>query len=411
MFVFYGSWGDNMRVVVLGGAGTVGSWTARSLIASEFFDEVILADVDVEKMKKLVEELGGNISYLKVNVENSEALKDAIKNVDVVVNCVGPFYKYGPKILGTVIDAGKNYVDICDDYDATLKMFELDEKARINGISALIGMGSSPGASNIFAKFCSDYLLDEIESIDIYHAHGGEPYEGPGVIKHRIHSMLIDIPVFDNGELKSVRFMNESGKSLIKEIEFPELGKFKVYPYPHPETITLPRYIKGLKWVMNRGVVLPEEYMKLIVDIVKIGMISEEPLEVYGCRVSPIDFAVAYIIKRREELLKKTGLTEPVGAIKIVVKGVEKGKRVQYVATATSKGGMMEGTGIPAAIGTILMGSGKIKMKGVFPPEAAVNPMDVFEWAGKFRKKGKSIGIKLNRIDEEGNVKEIPLPI
>lgn len=400
-----------MRVVVLGGAGTVGSWTARSLVASGFFDEVILADIDVEKMKKLAEELGGNISYLKVNVENSEVIKNAVKNVDVVVNCVGPFYKYGPKILGTVIDAGKNYVDICDDYDATLKMFELDEKAKETGISALIGMGSSPGASNIFAKFCSDYLLDEIESIDIYHAHGGEPYEGPGVIKHRIHSMLIDIPVFDNGELKSVRFLDESGKSLIEEVEFPELGKIKVYPYPHPETITLPRYIKGLKWVMNRGVILPEEYMKLIIDIVKIGMISDEPLKVYGHRIAPIDFAVAYIIKRREEILKKAGLIEPVGAIKIVVKGVEKGKRVQYVVTATSKGGMMEGTGVPAAIGTILMASGKIEMKGAFPPEAAVNPMDAFEWAGKFRKKGKGIRIKLKRVDEKGNVKEIPLPI
>jgi len=57
------------------------------------------------------------------------------------------------------------------------------------------------------------------------------------------------------------------------------------------------------------------------------------------------------------------------------------------------------------------MASGKIEMKGVFPPEAAVNPMDAFVWAGKFRKKGRTIGVKVTRIDEEGNVKEIPLPI
>lgn len=400
-----------MRVVVLGGAGTVGSWTVRSLVVSDVFDEVILADIDVEKMKKLVTELGGKVSYLKVDAEKPETVKEALEHVDVVVNCVGPFYKYGPKILKTTIETGKNYVDICDDYDATLKMFELDGEAREAGVSALIGMGSSPGASNLFVKFCSDYLLEETESVDIYHAHGGEPYEGPGVIKHRIHSMLIDIPVFDNGKLRSVKFLEENGESLIEEVEFPELGKFKVYPYPHPETITLPRYIKGLKWVMNRGVVLPEEYMKLIIEIVKLGLISEEPIEVHGYKIAPIDFAVSYIIEKRKELLRKAGLTEPVGAVKIVIRGVEKGKRVEYVVTATSKGGMMEGTGVPAAIGAILMASGKIEMKGVFPPEAAVNPMDAFVWVGKFRKKGKTIGVKVKKIDEEGNVKEIPLPI
>jgi len=44
-------------------------------------------------------------------------------------------------------------------------------------------------------------------------------------------------------------------------------------------------------------------------------------------------------------LLRKAGPTEPVGAVKIVIRGVEKRKRVEYVVTAKSKGGMMEGTG------------------------------------------------------------------
>jgi len=396
--------------VVLGGAGIVGSWTARGLLMSDVFDEVILADINAARAKEVAEKLGGNVSYREVNAESPESIKEAVKDVDIVVNCVGPFYRYGPPILETAIKAGKNYVDICDDYDATLKMLELDSMAKEAGVSALIGMGSSPGAANVFVKFCAEQIMEEAHSVDIYHAHGGDP-EGPGVIKHRIHSMLIDIPVFDNGQLKTVKFLEESGRALIQEVEFPEIGKCKVYPYPHPETITLPRYIKGLKWVMNRGVVLPEEYFELIIKIVSLGMIEEEPIEVAGQKIAPIDFVASYVLKRREELLKKAGITEPIGALKIVIGGVEKGKKVQYVAEAVSRGGMMEGTAIPAAIGAILMAQGKIEMKGVFPPEAAVNPMDVFEWAGKFRKGGASIGVKVKKVDEEGRVKEIPLPI
>ena len=50
----------------------------------------------------------------------------------------------------------------------------MDENARKAGISALVGMGSSPGISNLLVKFCANALLREVELIDIYHAHGGD---------------------------------------------------------------------------------------------------------------------------------------------------------------------------------------------------------------------------------------------
>jgi saccharopine dehydrogenase (NAD+, L-lysine-forming) len=178
----------------------------------------------------------------------------------------------------------------------------------------------------------------------------------------------------------------------------------------------LPKYLKGVKWVMNRGVVLPIEYMELIMDMVRLGITIDDPLDVGGRKIVPLDFAVAYIIKRREDLSKKYGYTQPMGGVKVVVAGKEKGKKVQYVVNAASTGGMMEGTGTPAAIGAILMASvrgrtPKIKAKGVFPAEAGVDPVDAFEWAGKFKEKGGGIGIKVEKIDEEGKAKPVPLPI
>ena len=405
----------NMKVTVLGGAGAIGRSAAKALVASKFFDEIMLVDIEEEKVRSVSKECGGNTKCAKADIGKPETIMSVIKDADVVLNCTGPFYETGPKVLEMAIQAKKNYVDVCDDYDATIKMLGLDEKAKKAGISALMGMGSSPGASNLFAKFCATTLLSEVDSVDIYHAHGGEPFEGPGVIKHRIHGMTMDIPVFDK-ELKTVKFFGESGKAMIQEVEFPDLGTYKVFPYPHPETITLPKYLKGVKWVMNRGVVLPIEYMEVIMDIVKSGMTSVKPIAVSGHEIAPLDFAIAYILEKRAELNKKTGMTEPMGGVKVVVKGKEKGKKVQYVVYATSTGGMMEGTGTPAAIGALLMATvntskPKIRIKGVFPPEAGVDPIDAFEWAGKFSKSGSGIGIKAQKIDEAGNAKPIPLPL
>jgi len=55
------------------------------------------------------------------------------------------FYKTVKKILSTVIDLGINYVDVCDDVDVTIDILNMDEQARKAGISAVIGMGNSPG--------------------------------------------------------------------------------------------------------------------------------------------------------------------------------------------------------------------------------------------------------------------------
>jgi len=93
----------------------------------------------------------------------------------------------------------------------------MDEKAKRAGVSALIGMGSSPGVANVLVRFCTDSLLDQVESVDIYHAHGGEKIEGAAVVKHRIHSMKMDIPVFLDGKFTAVKLFEESGRALEEE--------------------------------------------------------------------------------------------------------------------------------------------------------------------------------------------------
>lgn len=394
-----------MNIILLG-AGAVGRVAAKTLASSGLFSEIVIGDLYEDQAKIVAEKLGSIGSYIRVNVLDKPSLIEVLKEFPLVLNCTGPFYICGPPTLAAAIDAKINYVDICDDYDATVKMLKMNEYAIKNGVSALIGMGSSPGLANILAKFAANLLFEEVESIDIYHAHGGEPMEGPAVVKHRMHSMMIDIPVFLDGEFKTVRLFEESGRMLEEEVEFPGIGKFKVYAYPHPETITLPKYInKGLKRVTNLGLVLPSKYAELIKTLVKIGMTGEKPIKIGEQEMSPLEFAVSFILHKRKELIREAGLTEPIGSVKVVVKGKTDSKRYAYAFSLSSKGrGMGEGTGIPAAIGAILMAKGKIKMKGVFPPEAAVDPIDVILLAKEILSgMGGELPMIVERIDEAGN--------
>ncbi|MDO8056717.1 MAG: saccharopine dehydrogenase C-terminal domain-containing protein [Candidatus Hermodarchaeota archaeon] len=274
-------------------------------------------------------------------------------------------------------------------------------------------MGSSPGVSNLLVKFAAEQLLERVDAVDIYHAHGGEPTEGAAVVAHRIHAMTSEIPMFLDGKQQTVRFFDDDGVALREEVAFHQIGTYLCYPYPHPETITLPNYISCQR-VTNKGTVLPERYFQFIMDLVQLGLTGEEPITVKGVQVAPRDFTIGYIIKERERILEETQFGVQRGCAKIVVSGFKEGKPHQYVFSLWSIGQAMgEGTGIPAAIGTTLMQRGKIPTKGVFPPEATVNPMEFLavmqEVLNLERMTGASSPLLIESVDANGNVKELSL--
>ncbi len=404
------------KVIVLGGCGAVGSVAVKTLAKQDIISEVIIGDWNIEKAQKLAKELGPKVSAVKVNAEDAETIKAAVKGCDIVLNCVGPFYKTVKTILSTVISLGINYVDVCDDVDVTIDILNMDDQAKKAGILAVIGMGSSPGISNLMAKFAAESLLDETDSIDFFHAHGGEAIEGEGVIGHRFHCMTIDVPMFLDGKLTYVKYFEPDGIALRQTFEFPILGEVPLYPYPHPEQITIPRYIKT-KQVTNKGSVIPNEYYNLTRDLCGLGLASKEPLNVKGVTVTPYDFAMAYIIKEREKILKKLNFGKQRGCLSIVAKGKKGGKYREYRFHLASRSEALgEGTGIPAALGVLLMQMGKIKAKGVLPPEGCINPLDVLELVPKVMKLdskkegGESFGgVIVQQIDENGKITNIDI--
>ena len=405
------------KIIVLGGCGAVGGVAAKALAKSGHFSEVVIGDINFKKAKEKAAQIGLKRATAKdVDVLDPKSLNKAIAGCDLVLNCTGPFYKLVPAIMKAVIAKKINYVDKCDDVDVTLEIIKMDKAAKKAGIAALIGMGSSPGSTNLLAKFAADNLLDETDSIDIFHAHGGEPFEGEGVIGHRFHCMSIDIPMYLDGELRYVKYFGGDGIALRQRFTFPVLGECPLYPYPHPEQVTLPKHIK-CRQVTNKGTVLPNEYYNLTRDLCQAGLASKELLDVKGKKVAPYDFAMAYIIRERERILKETKFGPQRGCVSVIVKGRKAGKYGEYrFHLASQSQALGEGTGIPAALGAILMLEGKVSGKGVMPPEACLNPMDFINLVPKIMKLdakkegGKSFGgIIVEHMDDTGKISKLDI--
>jgi saccharopine dehydrogenase (NAD+, L-lysine-forming) len=334
-------------------------------------DEVVVADLRAADAGAVAAGIGRpGVRAMAVDAADPASLAAVLDGADVAVSCIGPFYRFGAPVLAAAIRAGVDFVDVCDDLDATLAQLELDAAAREAGVSAVIGMGNSPGLANVLTRYCADQLLDTVTAVDIMHIHGGEPDEGGAVVRHRIHAMTNDVPVFVDGEQRDVRLLEASGAEFVEETEFRDVGTFPVYPYPHPETITLPRHLPGLRRCTNRGVVFPLAYFQRTMDRVRAG--------------GEVDDMVADILADRPQLLADAGVTGPGGCLKIVVAGAAAGEDHTYVFSLSSTTeGAGEGTGIPAGLAAIMVARGQIGGAGVHPPEAAVDPVAMLALAGE----------------------------
>jgi hypothetical protein len=155
---------NKMRVLALGGCGEMGRFSVRTSLDFDFVDQIIIADLNAEKAKKLAQKCGPKTSFAQIDIENKKSLAELLSETDIVLNTVGPYYRFGMQVLEACMEAGCHYLDINDDWEPTLEMLELDEKARGAGVSAIIGMGVSPGVSNLLAVMAISEL-DQVEDV------------------------------------------------------------------------------------------------------------------------------------------------------------------------------------------------------------------------------------------------------
>ncbi len=368
-----------MRVFVLGGAGGMGQGVARDLIKQEPVEAVILGDLypDPERLSPKLRD-SEKTTLVKTDVNDHSGLVEAFKGSDVIINCAGPFYKTAVPTAKAAVDARVNYIDICDDYEGTEILFnsEIDKLARDAGITVLTGMGSDPGTNNVLVKWYAD-RLDTVNEIYLYWVVSIAELAG-AAWDHSLHMTLGKIPQYIDGELVHV----EGGTDVVAEQFLEPLGVCHVRYVGHPQPLTIPKYIKGVRNVIIKGALIPLWVDELIKEQKETGLLSAEPVDVKGIQVTPYDLA----LKLWESIPEGRDNGPQASGLKVIVKGERDGKKVTY--TADMVGRMAPGTGIPASIASLMMNDGGVTEKGVTAPEGCIDP-DTF--LGAFLRRGAKI--------------------
>jgi len=355
----------------------MGQYAVRATLEFDFVESVVVADLDLDAAERFAANCGPKAHAAHVEVTDPGRLAELMGDADVVLNTVGPFFRFGVPVLRAAIEARCDYIDICDDWEPTLEMFELDASAREAGVVAVIGVGASPGVSNMLAVEAAREL-DEVHALftgwDLDSAspehHGSEP---SAATVHGIQQLTGTIRT-----LRDRRFVDRAPIQRF-DIDYPGLGRYPVWSIGHPEAVTLPRVYPSLSScvnVMSTGR-LTIFALRRLAWLIDHGWVSPARVASWveaGGRTGTSD------TQELGEMLATGDWNKP-PPLFALAEGSKDGApaRVGAAFTSAPLGGMGGATGVPLAVGVALLHEPGERRPGVHAPEGVFDPDRFFE--------------------------------
>lgn len=357
-----------MKVLQLG-VGAIGTVVARHMAGHRSVESLTLGDMDTTRAEKLARELKGKVQVERVDAADPQALARVIKGHGLVVSAVLP--TFNEVIMKATLAAGADLLDLSSGGGDELAHDAAWKKA---GRTAIHGMGEDPGISNVYARWAAD-RLDEVEAIRVRDGEFSTSDEFPLACLFSTETFIEEAVspaiCFEDGQRKKLPAWSN------REVyPFPgPVGPQVVYNMSHEEVDTLPRFIgKGVRFV-DFKLAVPDEMQKYLAFLDRIGMTRRDTVRVRGGEVTPLS-VLAAVLPQPAEI---GGKIQGAAIILVEIDGKKAGRKVRHVlyaamthdeafrrmkVTATA---FLTGTG--AAAGAIALVTGKVKARGVIPPE------------------------------------------
>jgi lysine 6-dehydrogenase len=356
-----------MRIAVLGAAGAMAQVVVRDLL--EFVPEVEVTAADLRP----IVHADPRVRAATLDARDEAATARLLEGHGAVLNCVT--YYFNVPIMRAALRARVPYADLGGLYHGTLKQFALHEEFVAAGVPALLGMGSTPGITNVMAGSLARGL-DAVEAIHVRVGCIDRSASGPLPVPYALDTVLdefsLEPMVFRDGVPIAVPPM--SGK---ETIEFPPpIGRAEALYTLHSEVAMFPRSFPGLREASFK-VAFEPDFTRKVSFLVELGFASREKL--VG-DVSPRDVLLA--LAARQEVPR--GDPDDCDELRVEMRGRRNGQSVARRGDLTVlphprwrvAAGALD-TGVPLSIAGQLLASRAISTPGVLCPETAV-PDELF---------------------------------
>lgn len=347
---------NNKKVIVLG-AGLVGG--AMAIDLNKDFD-VTSADMSEEALAKLSSKYG--IKTIQSDLSDSKKLTSLIQDFDLVIGALPGFM--GFEVLKTIIEAGKNCVDISFFPEDP---FLLDDLAKKHNVTVVMDCGVAPGMGNIILGHHNENM-----KVDAFRCMvGGLPQVREWPYEYKAVFSPIDVI---EEYTRPARYV-EGGKMVTREalsdaelVHFDKVGTLEAWNSDGLrsliDTMEIPNMIE--KTLRFPGCI---EYLKVLRES---GFFSYDPIEVNGVKVRPIDVTSKLLFPKWKLKPGEGDFT----IMRITVSGEENGASKTYEYNLydefdreTDTISMARTTGYTCTAVANLVLSEKFNRIGISPPE------------------------------------------
>ena len=316
-------------IAVVGAAGTIG----RNVTA--------FLDGWGRDVRRLDARLNGDG---RVDASDPTAVARALDGASVCVNCAD--YRLNPAVMRGCLAAGSHYVDLGGLFHVTRRQLELADDFAAAGLTAIVGMGSAPGKTNLLARAAVERLGAPPRRLEIWAvtrdpAAAGHPFPAPYSVQTLKDELHMRPMVVRDGRLEDVEPL--SGRA---EREFPEpVGRAEGIYTLHSELATLPAAYPSLEDASFRLCLSPGLLEKLLA--LRDGEAPEPYVQ------SPESVAV-HVVE------------------------VTNGAEGTVTGSTITRGGSARSTAEPPARAAVELEDSRLSAAGVHPPEEAIPEPEAF---------------------------------
>ncbi len=344
------------RIVVLG-AGMVGGAIAADLCRDH---AVTAVDVDQQRLAALAAR--HPLATQVADLSDPAAIRRVIGPADLVIGAAPGFLGFA--VLRTVIEAGKNVVDISFfDEDP----FALDAAARAAGVTAVVDCGVAPGLSNMILG----YHVGRMTVAGFRCLVGGLPARRSWPWQYKAPFSPIDVleeytrpaRLIENGTLVTRPALSDA-----ELVEVEPIGTLEAFNTDGLRTLLRTMPVPNM---VEKTLRYPShiEYVRVLRES---GFLAKTPIAVGNAIVRPLDLTAALLFRQ----WRLDEGEEEFTVLQATVWGQEAGRDCRYTyhlfdrtdpRTGTSS--MARTTGYTCTAVARLVLAGRFDRKGIYPPE------------------------------------------
>jgi short subunit dehydrogenase-like uncharacterized protein len=352
-------------IVVYGATGYTGRLVVAELARADA--DFVISGRSPEKLEALRRDLGLEAAAKPARIDDPSSLRDLLAESAVLIDCAGPFVKYGEPLLAAAVETGTHYLDTTGEQPYMKMAYErYGPGAARAGVAVIPAMGFDYVPGDMIASLTADGMgeLDEL-SLN-YCWRDFTPSQGTA-------RTTLEMIGGKDIEWQNMEWVEARGGVGRGSYEFPEpFGRQRMFRYPSGEQVSVPRHVptRNVRASMNAG-----------------AFSSDRMAPIFSATVRPAGLAMRTPLKR---LANAVISRLPEGQTP------QQRERMSWAIVCDAKRGEVERKGIvtgrdvygltAAAIvqGALLASRKSFDARGALAPSQAFDPKDFLEGLERF---------------------------